>query len=186
MGSIPPHGWTWQLQNRLAKMSSDQWHVHNAGVGGNTTALGLDRFMQDVNPWLPATVLIEFGINDCYIFEHAQIARVSVDEYVRKANGMPVLIANHTMTSQGGHSQGNAQTVQSNIQPYQQALRHHAAQWGVLVIDLPARMEIRQVNLLSFLAVDGVHLSERGQAVYAAMVFEAINDLNLLGSANLC
>lgn len=163
---------------------------------GNTTALGLDRFKQDVKPWLPAVVLVEFGINDCYIFEHAAISRVSVEEYTRNmqeivrqihhGNGTPVLVVNHTMTLQGGHKQGNGQTVQANIEHYQFVLRNVSEKWGVSMIDLPAMMDTRQVDMARFLSDDGVHLSDHGQTKYASTIFEAMSQLNLWEERETC
>ena len=41
--------------------------VINAGVPGNTTALALQRFQQDVLDHNPSLVVIQFGINDCAV-----------------------------------------------------------------------------------------------------------------------
>ena len=44
-------------------------------------------------------------------------------------------------------------------------------------IDLPAIMKKRKVDLKTFLAEDGLHLSDEGNHVYADMVFEALKEI---------
>lgn len=51
--------WTAVLEGSLPGFG-----IHNAGVNGNTSREGLARFDKDVNPHLPAIVLVIFGGND--------------------------------------------------------------------------------------------------------------------------
>ena len=104
--------WTTQLAFQLEKASPDGFEVFNRGIGGNTTALALDRIQNDVIPLLPGLVLIEFGINDAYVFPWAKIPRVALSGYmenlaeilrqVRAAHGEAVLIINHQDSLSGG------------------------------------------------------------------------------------
>lgn len=59
--------------------------VLNAGVCGDTTRLGLERFPQTVQERRPHTVILQFGLNDCnqWKTDHG-LPRVSTDAY--KAN----------------------------------------------------------------------------------------------------
>ena len=185
-GGLPPSGWVWQLQYRLATAEPGRWIVHNAGVGGNTTTLALDRFLTEVQPWLPAIVLVEFGINDCYIWTHAQVPRVSVDEYrrnlteiarqIRAGGGTPVFIVNHPMATEGGHTQGNRATVEANIQPYNQTVRDLVIALSLNVIDIPQEVERRDIPREQILAGDGVHLSDAGESIYCDIVYSHLAD----------
>ena len=68
--------WTARLAFLLEKKLPGQWEVYNRGVGGNTTAMALDRFQTDVLPLLPGFVIIEFGINDAYVLPWCRTPRV--------------------------------------------------------------------------------------------------------------
>ena len=70
--------WTTQLAFQLEQASPGRFEVFNRGIGGNTTALGLDRIQNDVISLLPGLVLIEFGINDSYVFPWAKILWVAL------------------------------------------------------------------------------------------------------------
>ena len=72
------HRWTTQLAFQLEKASPGGFEVFNRKIGGNTTELALDRIQNDVIPLLPGLVLIEFGINDSYVFPWARILRVAL------------------------------------------------------------------------------------------------------------
>jgi len=121
--------WTTQLAFQLEQASSSGFEVFNRGIGGNTTALALDRIQNDVIPLLPGLVLIEFGINDAYVFPWAKIPRVALPGYmenlaeilrqVRAAQGEAVLIINHPITTRTDqHPQGNNKSVNTNLEPY--------------------------------------------------------------------
>ncbi len=59
--------WPAQLERRLRTAYPHvRWHVVNAGISGDTAALGYQRFDGDVAGNRPAAVLIAFGLNDCY------------------------------------------------------------------------------------------------------------------------
>ena len=49
-----------------------------------------------------------------------------------------------------------------------------ANSYGRPIIDLPQRIADRRINLDTFLAEDGVHLSKEGTQLYAQMVFDAL------------
>ena len=59
--------------------------VHNAGIGGNTTANARARLIKDVLPYKPRIVVIQFGINDAAVDvwkkPPAKESRVSLADY---------------------------------------------------------------------------------------------------------
>ncbi|TVR17430.1 MAG: SGNH/GDSL hydrolase family protein, partial [Planctomycetota bacterium] len=63
-GGLPECGrWTGILQRLLDEQAPDTFAVYNHGVGGNTSAMGLDRMRA---PHIgPEITIIEFGLNDC-------------------------------------------------------------------------------------------------------------------------
>jgi lysophospholipase L1-like esterase len=104
-GLAENHRWTARLAFLLEERFPERFDVFNRGVGGNTTAMALDRIQADVVPLLPAIVLIEFGINDAYVYPWCKTPRVGLKDFRRNleeiirqvlsSGGHPRLIINH-------------------------------------------------------------------------------------------
>ena len=183
--------WTTQLAFQLEQASSSGFEVFNRGIGGNTTALALDRIQNDVIPLLPALVLIEFGINDAYVFLWAKIPRVALPGYmenlaeilrqVRAAQGEAVLIINHPITTRmDQHTQGNNKSVGANLEPYSQEARAWARYENLAVVDLPELLKQEGVPMDEFWSNDGVHLSPLGNRLYANFVYSSLVKTNAI------
>lgn len=167
----------------LARALPDH-EIVNRGVGGNTTAMGLDRIVGDVLPLLPGIVVVEFGFNDASVYLGRRNPRASLEEFRRNyveildlcaaAGGRCLLIANHR-ASQPGERQGNGRTRQENVEPYNQAVRDLARERGLPLLDIAAR----SVDHATLLHEDGVHLNEHGNRVYAGLVRTALAPLLL-------
>ncbi len=181
--------WPTILHAKLNEWKPGAFGVHNRGIGGNTTAQALDRFADDVVPLLPAVVLLEFGLNDGNVFNWSKKSRVGLDEFkanlrelhraVRARKGTCVFIVNHTIGTMNMKG-GNGKSYNTNFAPYNPAIRRVAAELDAPMIDLPAMMRKRKVDLDAFLAEhpdDNLHLSPRGNHTYADMVFEALKTL---------
>jgi lysophospholipase L1-like esterase len=182
--------WTTQLAFQLEQASPGRFEVFNRGIGGNTTALALDRIQNDVISLLPGLVLIEFGINDAYVFPWAKIPRVALPGYmenlaeilrqVRAAQGEAVLIINHPITTRTDqHPQGNNKSVGANLEPYSQEARAWARNENLTVIDLPELLKQEVVSMEEFWSDDGVHLSPLGNRLYANFVFSSLVKTNV-------
>lgn len=175
-------GWTDELQNQIGATH----HFVNAGIGGDTTAMALDRFARDVAPHNAQIVVIEFGINDCYVAVERTIARVSADEYgrnlreivrlVQSRNAVPVLVINHLPQTGGTeHSQGNGAPLEENLRPYNQIARDIAFQNVLSVVDFPILLSPDEAR--EMLNDDKVHLSAAGQKIYAHRVLDMLRPL---------
>jgi lysophospholipase L1-like esterase len=182
--------WTTQLAFQLEQASPGRFEVFNRGIGGNTTALALDRIQNDVISLLPGLVLIEFGINDAYVFPWAKIPRVALPGYmenlaeilrqVRAAQGEAVLIINHPITTRADqHPQGNNISVGENLELYSQEARAWARNENLTVIDLPELLKQEGVSMDEFWSDDGVHLSPLGNRLYANFVFSSLVKTNV-------
>ena len=182
--------WTTQLAFQLEQASPGRFEVFNRGIGGNTTALALDRIQNDVISLLPGLVLIEFGINDTYVFPWAKIPRVALPGYmenlaeilrqVRAAQGEAVLIINHPITTRTDqHPQGNNISVGANLELYSQEARAWARNENLTVIDLPELLKQEGVSMDEFWSDDGVHLSPLGNRLYANFVFSSLVKTNV-------
>ena len=178
--------WPTALHFDLNTWCPDHYPVFNRGIGGDTTAQGLERFPSEVMPLLPGMVLIEFGFNDANVRTWSRIPRVGLSEYrenlaefarvLKENDSIPVFIINHTIT-RGPKLQGNGRAYLENFKPYQTALREVAATAGASIIDLPAIMREREVDLDRFLLDDGLHLSVYGNRLYAEMIGTRLKEI---------
>jgi len=180
--------WTGLLATRLETHSSGQYEVFNRGIGGNTTQHALDRLHHEVRPLLPGIVLLEFGINDAYVFPWAAIPRISVAEYRRNLGeitrqiqlhkGTPVWIINHVLTERTDlHPQGNGQSIGYNLLPYNSTLKEFIHETQGASIDLPERLQATGHDPDALLSPDGIHLSPSGNSLYSELVFNGLKPL---------
>jgi len=160
---LPAQRWTTLLQQDLDEWQPKAWRVYRRGVGGHTSAQGLARFAKDVQPLLPAIVLVEFGFNDANVYDWTASPRVALADYV-------------AIGAIDGR-QGNGQSYNDNFAPYEAALRKLIAQLGAPSIDLPALMREVRADPGRFLAEDGLHLCVEGNRLYAGLVFGALKPL---------
>ena len=143
------HRWTTRLAFLLEEKFPGIFEIHNRGVGGNTTALALDRIQSDVIPLLPAIVLLEFGINDAYVFPWSAKARVSLAEFrqLTARSGRPFLIVNHPVTPRTDlHQQGNGKSIASNLRDYNAAIRSAAKTHRLGLLNFPHRLEKKKLD----------------------------------------
>lgn len=186
-GKASRDGWTILLQEKLNSSRKGNYVVHNAGVGGNTTALALDRFNTAVLPFLPATVLIEFGINDSFVNLHTKQNRVTISEFKRKLNeiirliheagGRCILLVNHILDDTRSYEQGNGKPLSVNMMPYSKFVRQLAKEDALGLIDIDAAMHNNNVDLGKFLQQDGVHLTPYGNRTYADIVWAELKNI---------
>ena len=179
--------WTSLLQDSLDEKYPEAYRVINKGIGGNTSAQGFDRFCDDVLPYLPGLLLVEFGFNDANVKDWSIEPRVSLGEFVRNLkefhriatakNTSCVFILNHNIAEVDGR-QGNGLTYNQNLLPYDQAVITLAEELEAEVIDLPVMMAAKETPLNEYLSDDNLHLSEAGNKHYAQMVFDVIIENN--------
>ena len=182
-----PKRWTSLVQTRLDEKYPEAYRVINKGIGGNTSAQGFDRFCDDVLPYLPGLLLVEFGFNDANVKDWSNEPRVSLREFVRNLkefhriatakNTSCVFILNHNIAEVDGR-QGNGLTYNQNLLPYDQAVITLAEELKAEVIDLPGMMAAKETPLDEYLSDDNLHLSEAGNKHYAQMVFDVIIENN--------
>lgn len=178
MGLPEGQGWPTCLHHSLAEDSSLQWEVYNRGVSGNTTWQALERFETDIAPLLPAYVLIQYGLNDASIPIERHLARCDAHPFaqnlreivrlIRDGQGVPILMTNHIFRDES--AQGNGHTYRENYLHYPLIIRKTAKETGTPLIDLEKLMTRNHVSLDQLLHQDGLHLSAKGNAIYASLV----------------
>jgi lysophospholipase L1-like esterase len=178
--------WPESLQAKLDVREPGCFRVYSRGVGGDTSARAFDRLETDVLPLLPGLLLVQFGFNDANVRDWSTVTRVSVEEFkknlrefchlARTHGGDCVFIVNHSIGCVPG-KQGNGRSYNENLEPYEPAIRATATACAARLIDLPAVMVQRRVQLDTFLGDDRLHLSAAGSHLYADMVFTALTQM---------
>ena len=177
--------WPTILQFKLNAWRPDTYKVYNRGIGGNTTAQGLERMEEDVLPYLPGLLLVQFGFNDSNIRPWSQVSRVGVEDYQKNLREFQriaaahqsrcVFIINHIIARYGdSHRMPNGATYNTNFAPYDQAIRQVGQDLSAAAIDLPRLMQEQNVSVDSLVSDDGLHLSIAGNHHYAELVFMAL------------
>ena len=179
--------WTTILQSWLDDRWPERYQVINKGIDGNTSAQGFDRFCDDVLPYLPGLLLVEFGFNDANVKDWSILPRVGLKEFVRNLREFHriatvhesscVFILNHTIAKVEG-IQGNGLSYNENLLSYDKAVIELAEALGTEKIDLPRIMAASGIDLDAFLSDDNLHLSETGNKHYAQIVFDVIIENN--------
>jgi dihydrofolate reductase len=156
--------------------------LHNYGVCGETTALALDRIVDEILPLLPAIVIVEFGLNDGARYPGRLRPRVSLAEFrdnlgeilalCRAAGGTCLLVAHHRVQET---NEGHATPYV--VEPYNLMIRELAQAQQVALVDIAAQVGARGEDALGLLDADGVHLSPAGNRTYATIIHAALAPL---------
>lgn len=179
--------WTVTLQHMLNDEVPGTYMVFNHGVGGNTSAQGMDRMRNDVIG--KDITLIEFGLNDCSCQGFNVKNRVGLNEYVdnlramativRQRSGRPVLVANHLPDYVDEKRQPDGKLYSDKIRLYNEGVRALAAELHLPLIDMEAQFTQRSAESASPFA-DGLHLNSEGNRFYAQVVHRFLKERVLI------
>lgn len=145
-----------------------------AGVPGDTTRLGLERFPRDVQQVAPEAVIIQFGHNDANRWDTDRgLPRVSLAAYkanlvemverCRAFDAKPYLVSLTPSFRSKQHGE--------DCWYYDRMLRRVADEEDVALIDVWPAFVLDPHPLLM---EDGLHLSPLGHRAYASVVEEAL------------
>ncbi|GJM05109.1 MAG: esterase [marine bacterium B5-7] len=178
--------WTSLLQIKLDTVKPETFSVHNKGIGGNTTAQGLDRIETDVLSLLPGIVFIQFGFNDANVKDFSIEPRVGLVEFeknlkefhriVKAHKSVPVFVLNHTIGEVDGE-QGNGKSYNDNYAPYNKAIQTIAKEVKAVLIDIPMQMLERGIKTEDFVSDDQIHLSLAANNDYAEFIYAGLNKI---------
>jgi len=186
--------WPTRLQMALEAWKPKRFKVFNRGVSGCTTADALERIQSDVEPHLPALVLVAFGANDANVRKYRNTARVSRHEfeanlreinlYVRCHHGKCLFIATHYPHRDPGIRTGNGKTSMENYRGHCRAILAVGKALGIPVIDMTRFLKRRKLTAKDIVCPDGIHLSTHGNHVYASILFDELKSLFEKGTLN--
>ncbi len=130
----------------------------NHGIPGDTSEGGLAR-LAEILSWRPDVVIVEFGLNDCFLsVPSGEVGRVQalLARRIQEAGGTPVLCTSCPLLDAG---------EMKIVEPYYQAIRDAAQAAKIALADLDrAWREVAPVTAEYFLE-DGIHPSDRGHEV---------------------
>lgn len=180
-------GWVEVIAAKFFARPGNRVKVLNAGGNGNTSREGWRRFATDVKPFLPATVLIEFGGNDPV---RDEARHVKPDEFQENLKAMveeiqisggfcilctfPAVVSELHSTAKDPiiAAQGGLDQV---LVGYREIVRNYAAHAAVPLWDLDklSRAWIRALGHRTVIDSDGIHWTRRANqlAADAAMRF---------------
>jgi len=170
--------WVHKLGKYINDNFQDQYIIQNSSVLGNTTRDALNRLYQDVLFRTPNTVYVQFGMNDCNIWETENgLCRVMPKTYeanleeiilrLQSYNCKVILGTNHYASKNSDYDIRNKE--------YNNIIRNVVNNYNIPLID--HGLEAEQVNYLDLILPDGIHLSEQGHELYFQTFIKNINYL---------
>lgn len=146
--------------------------VENRSINGNTTRQALERLSYDVTSHAPDLVYVQFGLNDCNVwqtdFGRPRVAPaayrgnlVEIVEKIRAAGTRTVIVATN-------HPCALGEEYESRLVRYNQLACDAARETGALLFD--TRRVARPFDTAAMLYPDGIHLSEAGHDFYFDML----------------
>lgn len=142
--------------------------VENRSINGNTSRQALERLSYDVTSQRPDMVYVQFGLNDCNVWQtDFGRPRVALEAY--KANLREIIekvqAAGATRVIVGtNHPCLLGEPYEERLCLYNRCAREAAAETGAVLFDV--RATARPFDPSRMLMVDGIHLSEAGHDFY--------------------
>ncbi len=189
-------GWVTRISERVSlkyNKPDSQIIVINAAVNGSTTRQALERMPYEVQSHSPDVLLIQFGMNDCNIWEtdkgHPRVSpkafAANLEEIIARARifgAQRVILNTNHPTGLDQDLMPNAKvTYQEQNEQYNQIICKIAKAFGDYVVINDIESAFRETTagdrkrLLTFLLSDLLHLSEAGHDLYFSIVWPAID-----------
>ena len=181
----PSVRWTALIDQRLGeRFPGVELRSFNRGISGETTRMGLERFPRDVQELRPDVMTLQFGLNDCNCWETDEgLPRVS--EAAFRANLIEMIERARRFGARAIVLSTNHRTLRRDVLPsgevyedgnerYSEIIREVAAETGVDLCDIRAVFEPFDDEQLAATLLpepDLLHLSEEGNAIYAAAIW---------------
>jgi acyl-CoA thioesterase-1 len=180
----PELRWTTLVERRLADCFAGMVEVHNRGVSGETTRMGLERFPQDVQELEPDLVTLQFGLNDCNCWETDRgLPRVSERAFqanlsemiarVRRFGARRIILSTNHPTVRFAPMPSGEEYESANAR-YSELVREVSEEEKVGLCDIRRAFEAFSTEELEALLLpypDQLHLGPAGNEVYADAIW---------------
>ncbi len=166
---VPAASYPTQLVSMLqARYPTQSVSVTNAGVPGEYSFQGVQRFPSEMAATSPEVVLLLEGANDLTIFGPGTPANSLLEMMAEgRRRGARVLVATMMPTKPGGRRSLNPAVLEE----LNAMIKVHAANEGAVVVDLYTAL---QPEANTVIGVDGLHPTEVGYKRMADVFFAAI------------
>lgn len=142
--------------------------VENRSINGHTTRQGLERLSYDVTSHKPDLVYVQFGLNDCNVWQtDFGVPRVAPEAYqanlleivakIRAAGTRRVMLATNHPCLLGA-------AYEERLLVYNELAREAARKAECTLFDI--RAQAQPFDTATMLMPDGIHLSESGHEHY--------------------
>lgn len=179
--------WVSMVSKKLEEDLGDKVIVMNASVNGNTTRIALERMHYDVLSHNPDIVFIQFGMNDCNIWETDKgCQRVALESYIQnlkemfyraKANDVKKVLfnTNHPSFLNKPFKYKKNTTYETSNSLYYKALKKiQMNSQDVLFLDVREHIESKKYSPEAYLLEDGIHLNIKGHEIYCDYIYPFI------------
>ena len=162
---MPCIHWADVLETGIRTVYGRKFHLINAGVSGNNTREGLERFDRDVASFKPDMVIITFAGNDCnpnppkYVPEEEFKANLDlIVSKIRELGAIPILQTYYKMAYSGMEPK-RAELMQH----YTELVREAAVRNNVFLVDQFKYFDaVPSATLLYKLLLNPMHVNEFG------------------------
>ncbi|MGL1957692.1 MAG: GDSL-type esterase/lipase family protein [Colwellia sp.] len=167
--------WTDYLTTRLGENSATiNVGMANVGIGGSSSAMGVERFQRDVLDLNAAHWLIIFiGVNDI-VYGDNRPAPFVIDNYkamAKKAHEQGLKVYGATITPMGSHASSEKEAVRQAINNWIRTTAINEGIYdGVIDFDAIVRDPNKPTYMLPAYAVDDLHLNITGYKTLADSV----------------
>ena len=161
--------------------------VLNAGVGGNTTDMGVVRLKKEVLDENPDLVLICLGMNDQAYAVGAKAVLTPIERYranleyfaqqIQAIGADVVFVTPNPVCTESGYYKDGAEYTYNNGQLplYCDAMREVAVKYGCGLVDIFYEFSVLPKMGPYMGSGDGIHQNDAGRQLYAQLIAEYIN-----------
>lgn len=185
IGEAELNKWPVRLANALAREFPERCELFVRAWNGATTFDVLQRIASEVGYLMPATVVVTLGVNDAHVPAHRRSPQVSAIEFVANLGeihrwvthlgGDCIFVAEHVPEPSSKYIPGNGRTYAENYEQHLAVLRKSATELGCPLIDLPRLLKERGLSSVDIVEEDGLHLTTKGNSIYAELIGLELN-----------
>ena len=193
--------WVHQVASVIQRNHDEKsnFAFHNRSINGNTTRQALERMHFDCLSHKPYGVLIQFGLNDCHIWEtdcgHPRVSEkgykanlIEMIERCRHHNVTHIILnSNHPTTRIKNLLPHSSQTYEERNRIYNALCREVAKEYENIVnfvdINKIFLQHIPAEKLHEYLLEDEIHLSQQGHDFYFSHLYPAIQQILTVNTA---
>jgi lysophospholipase L1-like esterase len=156
---------TWA--HKVADWLDNQYVIQNSSIMGNTTRDALNRIYNDVLFRSPNIVYIQFGMNDCNIWQTENgVCRVERRTYISNIEEIVQRCTSYNASVIVGNNHPSNKNLEYDLRnsEYNELIRDYCNIYNIPLMDNELYCKSHDIN--DILLPDGIHLSEFGHDIY--------------------